>query len=259
MRRAKKHFLRAWLSQGIWLLLRVCCLVILRRKVTVCVEGREHIPRKGPVLIAARHFHYLYDGYSLVRTVPRRLHIVVALDWLKMRSLRLLIELACALAGWPVVLREDELRRHAEGEHWAYQRTEGRRYIRRAMQAAVRLLRAGEVLVIFPEGYPNIDPHHTPKQDLEIFLPFQAGFLKMAELAERDKQTRVAIVAAGLTYARDAKKRWRTTVRFGPAIFLHDFSSTEEALHAVEQQVQELSHAVSSVRKQELPGEMHLP
>ncbi|HEX7733286.1 MAG TPA: carotenoid biosynthesis protein [Ktedonobacteraceae bacterium] len=242
---------RALTSQVIWLFLRVATLGLFRRQVRVSAEGVEYIPRSGAVVIAARHFHFLYDGYTLVRVVPRRLHTVVALDWLQIQSLRLLIELACGLADWPVLLRGSEMKRRSAHGRWVYQPVEGRRYLRQVMQAVIRLLRAGEVLVIFPEGYPNIDPHPTPKQDLESFLPFQAGFVKMVERAQKDGHTRVAIVPAGLAYSSLRGKAWRVHARFGPALYLEDFASGEQALRTVEERVQALSAATHSLS--ELP------
>src|SRR2546427_11009039 len=113
------------------------------------------------------------------------------------------------------------------------------------MRAAARLLRSGEMLVMSPEGYANIDPHPTPKTDLDSFLPFRRGFVKLAELAERDGKTRVAIIPAGFTYTRVGDKSWHATVRFGSALFRSDFASTEQLLQAVEERVHALSYAVA--------------
>ena len=66
----------------------------------------------------------------------------------------------------------------------------------------------------------------------------------MVEMAERDGRTRVAIVPTGLIYRRARDTYWQATVRFGPALYLGDFASTEEARLAVEERVQVLSHAV---------------
>ena len=74
---------RTALSQVMWLVMRAGSLVLFRSKLIQNVEGLEHIPRSGPVLLVARHFHWYYDGHVLVRTIPRRLHIIVALDWLQ--------------------------------------------------------------------------------------------------------------------------------------------------------------------------------
>jgi uncharacterized membrane protein/1-acyl-sn-glycerol-3-phosphate acyltransferase len=235
---------RALLSQFIWLIIRIGSWLVARIAPDVRVEGLEHLPRTGPVLIAARHFHHFYDGYILLRAIPRRLHPIVALDWVRARSLRLLIEFACALADWPIVLRSEPLREHGGGGRWAFSPLEVRHYLRQVTLAAVRLLRSGEILVIFPEGYPNIDPHSTPKLDFDAFLPFRSGFARLAELAEKDVQTRVAIVPAGLSYTRERARRWSATLRFGQALFLSDFAGTEQLLRTVETRVRALSSTV---------------
>jgi 1-acyl-sn-glycerol-3-phosphate acyltransferase/uncharacterized membrane protein len=236
---------RTLLSQSIWLIMRLGTLGVSRRRLQLTVEGAEHIPRSGPVLIAAHHFHFFYDGYILVRTVPRRLHTIVALDWVRVQSLRLLIELACSLADWPVVLRSEQLREHDSSQKWAYKPVENRRYLRQVLAAATRLLRASEVLVIFPEAYPYIDPHDTLKTSPHDFLPFRPGFVKMIEQAEHDRRTRVAIIPTGLAYSK-TDKGWQATVRFDRPLYLKDFASPAEVLHTVEKRVQLLSQTASA-------------
>jgi 1-acyl-sn-glycerol-3-phosphate acyltransferase len=233
---------RTALSQVMWLVMRAGSLVLFRSKLISHAEGLEHIPRSGPVLLVARHYHWYYDGHVLVRVISRRLHIIVALDWLQSRALRFLIEFACSLPDWPIVLRGEEFSKHKEDEPWVYAPVLARRYLRRLMLAGARLLRSGEMLVMFPEGYANVDPHPTPKTGLDAFLPFQRGFVRLAELAERDGKTRVAIIPAGFSYTREGDKRWQATVRFGSALFRSDFASTDQLLQAVEERVQALSY-----------------
>jgi putative membrane protein len=246
---------RGFTSQVIWLIMYGCTLVLTPFQLKLSAEGLENIPRSGPVLIAARHFHYFYDGFIFVRTVPRRLHTIISLDWVRSQGLRLVIELLCGLADWPVILRGAEMRKHTTRDKWVYQPADSRRYLRQVLRAAARLLRAGEVLIIFPEGHPNVDPHPTPKADLEAFLPFQPGFVKMVERAQRDGSTRVAIVPAGLVYSRGSGKTWRARVRFGPALFLQDFASSDEALRVVQERVKALSYAPPSAALPERSGE----
>src|SRR5713226_243075 len=93
-------------------------------------------------------------------------------------------------------------------------------------------------------GLPQYRQPSTPKPDLDAFLPFRPGFVKMTELAEKGGHTPVAIVPAGLTYTREQGERWDITVRFGPALFRSDFASTEQLLNAVEERVHTLSSAV---------------
>ena len=70
----------------------------------------EHIPTDGPVLLIARHYHHLFDGVVLLLSVPRPIHILVTLDWVKNIYARRLMTLATTMARWPVVLRNDALR-----------------------------------------------------------------------------------------------------------------------------------------------------
>lgn len=220
--------------------------LLTRRKVQVMVEGLEYVPRSGPVLIVARHFHHLYDGCVLLGAVPRRLHILVALDWIQRRWLRRLLEWGCAMVDWPAMLRierlgeaEDRIDRIPMACSSAYARGEFGHYLRRAVADSVRLLRNGEVLVVFPEAYPNIDPAPTPKKEKDAFLPFRPGFARLVEMAERDGRTQVVIVPAGFTYVQ--QEQWYITLRFGPALFRDDYPDSTHLVQATEQRVHDLS------------------
>jgi 1-acyl-sn-glycerol-3-phosphate acyltransferase len=174
----------------------------------VHVEGREHIPAGGPVMLVARHFHHLLDGAVLVTRIARPIHIVVGLDWAATAAQRGWMERMCRAAQYPIVLRAPTVERTG-----SYRRDELLRYTRRALRETTRLLRAGRVVLVFPEGYPTIDPSGTRKRGAEDWLPFEAGFLKMIDLAERDGTTRVAVVPIGFRY--QAGRRWSISARIG--------------------------------------------
>lgn len=214
---------------------------LLAREADVSVRGLEHVPSSGPVLIAVRHFHHLYDGCALLASLGRPVHILVALDWLRTRPQRWLMEWACATARWPVVLRTERLRAGPAAGPCAYQEGEAGRYVRHAVEDAVALLRAGEALVVFPEAYPNCDPSFTLKRSEEEFLPFRSGFVRIARLAERDGRTRVPIVPAGLTYSRGTRGRWHITLRFGPALAVDDHASADQLAKVIEDRIRALS------------------
>lgn len=203
----------------------------LRREVELRVDGLDHVPLTGPVLIAARHVHHQHDGCALWTTLPRTVRLVVALDWAKPGRDRRLMRWATASLGWPTILRTDGPA--------AIDDAEAARALRRAGREAVALLRAGHLLVVFPEGYPNIDPHETPKAGLDDFLPFKDGFVRFAALAERDGRTRVAIVPTGFSY--EAGVRWRVTMRFGPPRYLEAGVPLPEIAREVEERVRALS------------------
>jgi putative membrane protein len=174
-------------------------------------------------------------------THDRPVHILVALDWVKHGLERSLMERACRLARWPVVLRGDGLSR--QSGQTAYTADEGPVYLRRAVRESVELLRAGELLVVFPEAYPNVDPAYTPKTG-DGFLRFRPGFVRLVELAQRDGQTRVPIIPTGFAYEPLPGGRWHVVMRFGQPIWLDDPSDVAGVARAVEDQVRYFSSAV---------------
>jgi len=187
------------------------------------VEGRENVPASGPVMLVARHFHHLLDGSVLVRSLERPIHIVVGLDWAKDGTERRWMERACRAAGYPIVLRPPTL-----GARDGFARDELLRYTRGAMRDVAALLRAGRVVLVFPEGYPNVDPAFAQKSGDDAFLPFADGYRRMIAVAERDGRTRVAVVPVGFRYERGPK--WTIIARIGEPRFGGDASALETAV-----------------------------
>ena len=196
---------------------------------SVELVGAENVPARGPVLLVARHFHHLLDGAVLVTRLRRPIHIVVGLDWTADAGQRSWMERVCRAAQYPVVLRPPTLDRSG-----SYRREELVRYTRAALRETTRLLRAGRVLLVFPEGYPNVDPAGTRKPGADGWLPFEAGFLKMIDIAERDGTTNVALIPVGFEYA--GTERWSIRARIGPAL-----PRGERRIESIEAAVRRLS------------------
>jgi putative membrane protein len=201
------------------------------------VIGAEHVPRRGPALLAARHYHHLFDGAALVLGFSRQPHIFVALDWTRSRSERRLMEAACRLAGWPVALREDNLSAGAAG---AFERSEVRAYVRRSLTASAKLLARGELLAIFPEGYPTIDPAGTRKLGDDAFLPFAPGVAAIAARAQAQAGAPIPVVPIGFTYARAERGRFDITMRAGEPL-VYGGGSRTAFVRNLEERVRELS------------------
>jgi 1-acyl-sn-glycerol-3-phosphate acyltransferase len=189
---------------------------------SVRLEGLENIPATGPVMLVARHFHHLLDGAVIVRYVPRPVHIVVGLDWTADASQRAWMERACRAVQWPILLRPATL-----GQRAGYAPSEYMPYMRAAFRETTALLRAGRVVLTFPEGYPNIDPAFSRKANDETFLPFAPGYQRMIALAN----TRVAVVPVGFHYTRG--KRWSIIASFGTARFDQTNAEIETAVRAL--------------------------
>ena len=221
----------------------------LARDVELRVEGAERLPATGATLIAARHYHHLLDGVILLRHARRPTHIFVALDWTRTRWQRRGMELACRMARWPAVLRTDTFT--LSGGQYdgvsAYAPREAQPMLRAATRLATDLLREGATLVVFPEGYPNVDPFPSAKDNGRAFLPFAPGFARLVQLAERDGQTRVSIVPAGFAYERlpGPRARWRVTLRYGEPQHIAPRATPAEVAALVTQVEREV-HALSA-------------
>jgi len=216
-------------------------------RVEMAVTGLDHIPTGGPVLLVARHYHHLFDGVVLLVSMPRPIHILVTLDWAKNSYARRLMTLATTMARWPVVLRSDALRtRIIRDRTWKGKIITAaaiRRYQYSALSDSVALLAAGRLLVVFPEGYPNIDSHYTPKTRPEEFLPFKAGFATIAAAAEKRLGARVPIVPSGFRYTKH--NRWTARLNIGAAVYLEDFASRQLLVSYMAQRVAELSGSLA--------------
>ena len=207
------------------------CRRSLRREATPTVEGVERVPATGPTLLVARHVHHLFDGCVLWTTLPRPLRILVAADWATGGPTRAVLEWACRTMGWPTVLRRDAP--SGPAARAASQR------LRQATKETVALLRAGEMVLVFPEGYPVVDPNPAPPRGLDEMLPFRPGFARLAALAERDGRTRVAVVPIGFDY--DGGPPWTIRMRFGAPLHLAGGERPERFAARVEGEVRRLS------------------
>lgn len=218
-------------------------LMGLGRLGAVRTEGLENIPLTGPVVLAARHYHHLFDPVGFLRVFPRELHGLVTLDWASTKRLRRLMEAATHYARFPVVLRKEMLVAGPDGTcmnpNSAFRADELPAYNQRCLVESVELLCEGRALGIFPEGYPNVDPHYTLKTRPDEFLRFRSGFARIAELAAEQLGRPVPVIPAGTSYVPG--RRWRATFRFGVPIEAPHLAGTAALVGAVEEAVHKLS------------------
>lgn len=133
-------------------------------------EGVEHVPLAGPVLITPNHVSYM-DPVLITIPIHRPLYYMTLEPFFRVRGFGRLIRWARA---FPV--REDG----ADGQ---------------AVRTAMRLLRAGEPLVIFPEG--GRSPNGRPRE-------FRPGAFRIALGAEAPV---VPVTIAGAFDAWPAQRR----------------------------------------------------
>jgi len=179
------------------------------RGIELRVEGLERVPAAGPAMLVSRHYHHLYDGAALTKAIARPVRIVVGLDWAKDQRQRASMELLCRVAGWPVVLRDP-----GKGNAWGsgYRPEERLEYTRAALLQCVDLLQKGELLAIFPEGSPLVDP--VAPGEREEWPEFAGGHIAIA-LRARRAGVDVPLIPTGLRYTGAPDKPDAIVVRFG--------------------------------------------
>ena len=216
-------------------LVRRWCGWRLRRHAHFSVEGMEHIPSNGPVLLACRHVHYMYDGCLLQAGLPRPVHLLITLDWMPVAWFLPLMERVCALVRWPVVPRASV----GTNEALPAERSPNRASVRRAIRRCADVLAAGDILAVFPEGYPNVDPVYTPKRSLSDMMDFLPGFVTIVDLAGARRRDAIPVVPVGFAYERG--ERWTITMRCGPPLYRHGRESRDEFADLVRARVMALS------------------
>ena len=210
------------MRRGAWAR-RFAARCLVGRGLDLRVVGLEHVPARGAAILVARHYHHLYDAAAIMACVPREVHILIALDWLGGGARLGVMRWLADAARWPGVWRA--------GAGW--------RFNRAGYRLSLDLLREGRLLLVFPEGYPAIDPERSPRaEDRDAVLPFNAGFAVLAERAGG----RMPIVPVGLSYAPRSGGGWRVELRFGRAIDATGSPSQRQRLvEVVEAEVRRLS------------------
>ncbi len=183
-------------ERAAWLVLRFLSRLTLRGR-HYSGENLDMIPMQGPVIVAAQHIHHLDDGRALLALLPRHVRFLVALDWVPSHRWRRVMETLCHLAGWPVIVRPRELMR----PNLVYDPLQGRTQLFAGLREALRRLRTGQAIVIFPEGYPLIDPH-LPDRRLNNSQVYN-GAVWLAHRAARTLGQPVPIVPIRLQYGSD--------------------------------------------------------
>lgn len=158
-------------------------------------EGVAHVPLTGAVLIAPNHVSFM-DPVLITIPIHRPLHYMTLEPFLRVRGLGPMIRWCRA---FPV--REDEVDRPA-------------------VRTAIRVLRAGEPLVIFPEGGRSPDGH---------LQPFRPGAFRIA------LQTGVPVVPVSIAGGFEAwpvhrrlPRPGRITITYHPPVTAKDLPPTAD-------------------------------
>ncbi|MBC5809458.1 MAG: hypothetical protein GIW95_01155 [Candidatus Eremiobacteraeota bacterium] len=194
--------------------------MLVARNLRVTTDGFRNLPEEGPALLVCRYFHYLYDPAVLLEMLPRRPHLVISLTRLRGTWPRAIASSTASLLEWPAGGAGLEARP--------------------AIRAGAALLERGEMVAVFPEGAPTIDPAGSRKPAVDAYLPFGGGFLTMAALAQRRTGGRVPMFPVGFKYVRD-REGWTVRVRIGTPAYLGLRTHRRALLEEFSARVQALS------------------
>ena len=220
--------------------MRLIARAIAAGRLKTVAEGLHFIPATGPAVIVARHDHHLFDGLALFAVMPRPFHVLVTLDWAQSRLAKEMMLGLTRAARWPALVRADAVRRDTQTGA-VFSPSDVLSFQRRALHDSVQLLFEGRVLIVFPEGYPNVDPHYTPKNGADEFLPFKPGFLRIARAAEKRLARKIPLIPAGIRYVRGRPST--AYLRFGPAADPVAFRG-RRAIEQMEAAVRKLSYGI---------------
>jgi 1-acyl-sn-glycerol-3-phosphate acyltransferase len=179
------------------------------------VEGREHLPGTGPVILASNHLSFI-DSIVIPLAAPRRVTFLAKAEYFTGRGLRGRIVRWFFTAAGSVPVRR--------GEHRAAQA---------ALDTAREVLADGNVFGIYPEGTRSLDGR------------LYRGRTGVGWLALTTGAPVVPVALDGTERLQPVGKRLprphRVTVRFGrPLRFTGDAASararrvvTDEVMHAI--------------------------
>ena len=129
---------------------RSTCALVIMTLFRLKATGKENIPEKGGFLIASNHTSYL-DPIAVGVVCPRRLHYMARHDLFKNALFAWILKYSCA---FPVKRKSADLG---------------------ALKEAMRRLKNGEGLLVFPEGGRQTDVHLSQAEAGVGFLAAKSG------------------------------------------------------------------------------------
>jgi 1-acyl-sn-glycerol-3-phosphate acyltransferase len=174
----------------LYFLVRLILVPIVRLVFGLTAEGTEHIPKKGPVVIAPNHKSF-WDAFFIAAVVRRRVHFMGKAELFTGWRGRLFV----ALGGFPV------LRGASDAE---------------AVETSRAILERGDVLALFPEGTRVSDPARLGQP--------RRGATRIAI------ETGAVIIPTAITGTEKRRRHLprRVRIAFGEPIPVTDLSPTPE-------------------------------
>jgi glycerol-3-phosphate O-acyltransferase / dihydroxyacetone phosphate acyltransferase len=167
----------------------------------IVVQGAAHVPSRGPLVIIANHPNALIDPLLVGTSITRRVRLTAKATLFDHPALAPLLR---AVGVVPLRRAKDEPRDGAPAiitpERNAY-----------AFQLVTSALRAGEAVLVFPEGISHDDP---------AIAPLKSGAARMAIQAQAEAVRGIHLLPIGLVFEEKERPGSRVLVRVGESLDL---------------------------------------
>ena len=219
------HFRESTLARVSYYLLKLILGPIVRWLWIHSVEGLEHIPKKGPIIVVANHSSYL-DFICFIAVSPRRIHYLAAEKFYK------------SVVWKPLMVATSQI--------YIDRKAKDKTHVHKKVESA---LRQGRMVGIFPEG--------TRSADGEIQRPYTG----VARYAMKHK---VPVLPVGICntyevlsrYDKFPKLKKIVKICISPPMYFteyynrhHDESFFEHLTHTIMEEISRLSGLVYRHRK----------
>ena len=204
----------------------------------VAVQGRERVPREGPVLVLANHPNALIDPLLIGTAIDRRILLTAKATLFEHPGLAWLLQ-----AVGVVPLR----RARDEGRDGVTPSVEPQRNAQ-AFALVTSALRSCRAVLIFPEGVSHDDP---------TLAPLKSGAARMALQASDEGVAGLRLLPVGLVFEEKERPDSRVLVRVGDAIDLdvwlaqHDRRDVRELTEALEVRLRAVTLNFASAERAE--------
>lgn len=175
------------------------------------VVGRERVPDKGPILLAASHHNALVDCLIAGWIIPRRLTITAKATLMDNAFLAWLLP---AVGVVPLRRAADERAARADGAVSTLRNQD-------AFKSLIDALEAGRMVLIFPEGKSHSEP---------ALAPLKTGIARIALEARDVRGVRgLQINPLGLSFEDKANPGTAVLAEFGEPIKLDEIGAIDAA------------------------------
>lgn len=176
----------------------------------LAVQGRERVPRNGPLLILANHPNALIDPLLIGTSVPRRVLLTAKATLFEHPALAWLLQ---AVGVVPLRRAKDEVRDSALPSVTPQRNAQ-------AFALVTSALREQGAVLVFPEGISHDDP---------TLAPLKSGAARMVLQAHREGVRGIRLLPMGLIFEEKERPRSRALVRIGDALDLDSWLAGHSA------------------------------